>query len=160
MTILDRYFAKTVLLHTLLVMAVLLALMTLVTFIGQQDDIGQGSYDVAGAFFVTLLQLPQQTYQLLPIGALIGAIIGFGGLARDSELTVVRAAGVSVWRIAVSAGLAGLVIAGLLWVIGEYFVITPGASVGVDVDSQITHLGPPDELDECRRWLGSLPGRA
>ena len=121
MTILDRYFAKTVLLHTLLVMAVLLSLMTLVTFIGQQDDIGQGSYDVAGAFLVTLLQLPQQAYQLLPIGALIGAIIGLGGLARDSELTVVRAAGVSVGRIAVSAGLAGLVVAALLWVIGEYF---------------------------------------
>jgi len=120
-TILDRYFARTVLLHTLMVMAVLLALMTLVTFIGQQDDIGQGSYDVAGAFLVTLLQLPQQAYQVLPIGALIGAIIGLGGLARDSELTVVRAAGVSVGRIAVSAGLAGLVIAALLWVIGEYF---------------------------------------
>jgi lipopolysaccharide export system permease protein len=120
-TILDRYFAKTVLLHTLMVMAVLLALMTLVTFIGQQDDIGQGSYDVAGAFLVTLLQLPQQAYELLPIGALIGAIIGLGGLARDSELTVVRAAGVSVGRIAVSAGLAGLVVAALLWVIGEYF---------------------------------------
>jgi lipopolysaccharide export system permease protein len=120
-TILDRYFAKTILLHTLMVMAVLLALMTLVTFIGQQDDIGQGSYDVAGAFLVTLLQLPQQAYQLLPIGALIGAIIGLGGLARDSELTVVRAAGVSVGRIALSAGLAGLVVAALLWVIGEYF---------------------------------------
>ncbi len=121
MTILDRYFAKTVLLHTLMVMAVLLALMTLVNFIGQQDDIGQGSYDVAGAFLVTLLQLPQQVYQLLPIGALIGAIIGLGGLARDSELTVVRAAGVSVARIAASAAMAGLVVAGLLWVIGEYF---------------------------------------
>ena len=121
MTILDRYLARTILLHTLMVMAVLLALMTLVTFIGQQDDIGQGSYDVAGAFFVTLLQLPQQAYQLLPIGALIGAIIGLGGLARDSELTVVRAAGVSVGRIAVSAALAGLVVAALLWVIGEYF---------------------------------------
>jgi lipopolysaccharide export system permease protein len=121
MTILDRYLARVVLLHTLMVMAVLLALMTLVTFIGQQDDIGQGSYDVAGAFLVTLLQMPQQTYELLPIGALIGAIIGLGGLARDSELTVVRAAGVSVGRIAVSAALAGLVVAGLLWVIGEYF---------------------------------------
>ena len=121
MTILDRYLARTILLHTLMVMAVLLALMTLVTFIGQQDDIGQGSYDVAGAFLVTLLQLPQQAYQLLPIGALIGAIIGLGGLARDSELTVVRAAGVSVGRIAVSAALAGVVVAALLWVIGEYF---------------------------------------
>jgi len=121
MTILDRYFARTILLHTLMVMAVLLALMTLVTFIGQQDDIGQGSYNVSGAFLVTLLQLPQQTYELLPIGALIGAITGLGGLARDSELTVVRAAGVSVARIAGSAALAGLVVAASLWVIGEYF---------------------------------------
>ncbi len=121
MTVLDRYFAKTILLHTAMVMAVLLALMTLVTFIGQQDDIGQGSYDVAGAFLVTLLQMPQQAYQLLPIGALIGAITGLGGLARDSELTIVRAAGVSPGRIAVSAALAGLVVAGFLWVIGEYF---------------------------------------
>ncbi|MGH8131194.1 MAG: LPS export ABC transporter permease LptG [Steroidobacteraceae bacterium] len=121
MTILDRYFARTVLLHTLLVLAVLLALMTLVTFIGQQDDIGEGSYDVAAAFFVTFLQLPQQAYELLPIAALIGAITGLGGLARDSELTVVRAAGVSVGRIALSAALAGLVVAAFLWVIGEYF---------------------------------------
>ena len=121
MTILDRYLARTVLVHTLMVMAVLLALMTLVTFIGQQDDIGQGSFDVSGAFLVTLLQLPQQAYELLPIGALIGAIIGLGGLARDSELTVVRAAGVSVARIALSAALAGVVGAALLWVTGEYF---------------------------------------
>jgi lipopolysaccharide export system permease protein len=119
--ILDRYLARTVLMHTLLVMVVLLALMSLVTFIGQQDDIGQGNYDVTGAFFVTLLQLPQQAYQLLPIGAMIGAIIALGGLARDSELTVIRAAGVSVARIALSAAMAGLVVAALLWVIGEYF---------------------------------------
>jgi lipopolysaccharide export system permease protein len=121
MTLLDRYFARTILLHTLMVMSVLLALMTLVTFIGQQDDIGEGSYNVSAAFLVTFLQLPQQAYQLLPIGALIGAITGLGGLARDSELTVVRAAGVSLARIAASAALAGLIVAALLWVIGEYF---------------------------------------
>ncbi len=121
MTLLDRYLTRTVLWHTLLVMAVLLALMTLVTFIGQQDDIGQGQYQVGDAFLVTLLFLPQQAYELLPVGALIGAIIGLGGLARDRELIVVRAAGVSVARIAASSAMAGLVIAALLWVIGEYF---------------------------------------
>ena len=121
MTILDRYFARTVLLHTVMVLAVLLALMTLVTFIGEQDEIGEGSYDVSDAFLVTFLQLPQQAYELLPIAALIGAITGLGGLARDSELTVVRAAGVSIWRIALSAALAGIVVAAFLWVIGEYF---------------------------------------
>ena len=121
MNLLDRYLARTILVHTVMVMAVLLALMTLVTFLGQQDDIGQGSYDVKAAFVVTFLRLPQQAYELLPIGALIGAIIGLGGLARDSELTIVRAAGVSVARIALSAGFAGVVVAASLWVIGEYF---------------------------------------
>jgi lipopolysaccharide export system permease protein len=119
--LLDRYIARTILVHTLMVMAVLLALMTLVTFIGQQDDIGQGSYNVTAAFVVTFLQLPQQAYELLPIGALIGAIMGLGGLARDSELTIVRAAGVSVARIALSAAFAGIIVAASLWVIGEYF---------------------------------------
>ncbi|MGB5132183.1 MAG: LPS export ABC transporter permease LptG, partial [Steroidobacteraceae bacterium] len=121
MTLLDRYLARTVLIHTLMVLAVLMALMTLVTFIGQQDDIGKGSYDVADAFLFTMLSLPQQAYEMLPIATLIGAIIGLGSLARDSELTVVRAAGVSIVRIAASAALAGLVVAGLMWLLGEYF---------------------------------------
>ena len=120
MTLLDRYLARTVLIHTLLVMAVLMALMTLVTFIGQQDEIGQGHYEVSDAFLFTMLSLPQQTYELLPIATLIGAILGLGALARDSELTVVRAAGVSIVRIAASAALAGVVVAALMWLLGEY----------------------------------------
>lgn len=120
MRLLDRYLARTVLGFTGLVLAVLLALMTLMIFIEQQDDIGKGSYGLGDAFLFTLLSLPQYAYELLPIAALIGAILGLGGLARDSELTVVRAAGVSVARIAGSAALAGVVIAALLWVLGEY----------------------------------------
>jgi lipopolysaccharide export system permease protein len=120
MTLLDRYLARTILIHTVMVMAVLLALMVLATFIGQQDDIGKGSYDVGDALLFTMLSLPQQAYELLPIATLIGAILGLGGLARDSELTVVRAAGVSIARIAGSAALAGVAIAALMWLLGEY----------------------------------------
>ena len=120
MTLLDRYLARTVLIHTLMVLAVLMALMTLVTFIGQQNDIGTGNYGVGDAFLFTVLILPQQAYEFLPIAALIGAILGFGALARDSELTIVRAAGVSTARIAGSAALAGLVVAVSMWLLGEY----------------------------------------
>jgi len=120
MTLLDRYLARTVLIHTLMVMAVLLALVTLATFIGQQDEIGQGHYEVGDAFLFTMLSLPQQAYELLPIGTLIGAILGLGASARDSELTIVRAAGVSIARIAGSAALAGFGVAVLMWLLGEY----------------------------------------
>jgi len=120
MTILDRYIARTVLLYTLMVTGVLLTLALLFTFIGQQGDIGTGEYDVGNAFVFTLLSVPQQLFESLPIAALIGAILGLGALARDSELTVMRAAGVSTFRLAAGAGLAGAVLMSFMFVLGEY----------------------------------------
>jgi len=110
MTLLDRYIVRTVLGAVALVMAVLLILGGLLVFISQQGDIGVGHYTVADALWYTLLNLPQQVYQLLPITTLIGSLIGFGQLARNSEITVIRATGASI------AGLAGtaLIAAGLL----------------------------------------------
>ncbi|MDP9090636.1 MAG: LPS export ABC transporter permease LptG [Pseudomonadota bacterium] len=120
MNILDRYIYRTVLLYTLMAMAVLLALGALVTFISQQGDIGVGSYSAADAFLFTLLNMPQQTFELLPIGAMIGALMGLGNLAAGSELVVTRASGVSVWRIAWPVGVAGVTLAVIMFGIGEY----------------------------------------
>jgi lipopolysaccharide export system permease protein len=117
---LDRYLYRTVLLYTLMTMAVLLALAGLVLFISQQGDIGVGSYSAADAFLFTLLNLPQSAFELLPIGAMIGALMGLGNLAAGSELVVTRASGVSVWRIAWPVGLAGLTFAVIMFGIGEY----------------------------------------
>src|SRR6202048_4227781 len=101
-------------------MAVLLTLGALFVFISQQGDIGVGSYGAADAFLFTLLNLPQQAFELLPIGAMIGALMGLGNLASGSELVVTRASGVSVWRIAWPVGLAGLTLALIMYGIGEY----------------------------------------
>jgi len=117
---LDRYLYRTVLLYTLMTMAVLLVLGALVLFISQQGDIGVGSYSAADAFLFTFLNLPQTAFELLPIGAMIGALMGLGNLAAGSELVVTRASGVSVWRIAWPVGLAGLTLAVIMFGIGEY----------------------------------------
>ena len=110
MNILDRYILRTVLGAVALVLIVLLVLGGLFVFISQQGDIGVGHYTVADALWYTLLNLPQQVYQLLPITALIGSVIGFGQLARGSEITVIRATGVSVARLAGSALIAAAVL--------------------------------------------------
>ena len=88
MNILDRYLYRTVLVYTAMAMAVLLTLGALFLFISQQSDIGVGSYSAGDAFLFTLLNLPQQAFELLPIGALIGALMGLGNLASGSELKV------------------------------------------------------------------------
>ena len=120
MNSLDRYLYRTVLLYTFMAMAVLLTLGGLFLFITQQGDIGVGSYSAGDAFLYTLLNLPQQAFELLPIGALIGALMGLGNLAAGSELIVTRASGVSVWRVAWPVGLAGLTLAVIMYGIGEY----------------------------------------
>ena len=107
---LDRYLGRQILWFTLLVMALLVCLAALFLFIQEQDDIGTGSFGMLDAVFVTLLRLPAQAFQLLPIGALIGALVGLGNLARGSELIVIRAAGVSVARVALTAAGAGFVL--------------------------------------------------
>ena len=121
MSILDRYIVRAILGAVLLVMMVLLVLGALFMFIDQQDDVGTGHYTSLAAFGYTLLNLPQLAYELLPITALIGSLLGLGSLARGSELTVVRATGVSVARLAGIALLAGLLLMLLAILLGEFF---------------------------------------
>ncbi len=59
-------------------------------------------------------------FQFLPIAALLGALLGMGALARGSELTVMRASGISIGRIGVSVGIAGMLLTLVAVLIGEF----------------------------------------
>ena len=120
MSVLDRYIVRTILGTVALVMAVLLVLGALFVFIDQQDEVGVGHYTAVGALWYSLLNLPQLAYELLPIAALIGSLLGLGSLARGSELTVIRATGVSVARLASFALLAGLLLVLFEVLLGEF----------------------------------------
>src|SRR2546429_4427208 len=64
MSVLDRYIMRAILSSVLLVMLVVLVLGALFVFIDQQDDIGTGHYTALGAFWYTLLNMPQLAYEL------------------------------------------------------------------------------------------------
>jgi lipopolysaccharide export system permease protein len=117
--ILDRYIVRAILSAVALVVLVFLVIGALAVFIDQQDDIGTGRYTALAAFWYTLLNMPQLAYELLPIAALMGALVGLGALARGSELVVVRATGVSIARLASIALLGGLVLVFVELVLGE-----------------------------------------
>jgi len=120
MGVLGRYIVRTVLAYTLLVMFALVALGALFMFISEQDDIGVGNYTATQALLFVILNLPSYLFQLLPVAALIGALLGLGNLARGSELVVMRASGVTTARLCAWLGSAGLLLAGLMFLIGEY----------------------------------------
>ena len=119
MGILTGYLMRTILSSTLLVLMVLLALATLFEFIGELDN-KMGDYGVPQALLYSILRLPQVSFQMLPMATLIGALLGLGGLAGNSELVVMRSAGLSVGRLAGMVALTGVVIMIITALIGEY----------------------------------------
>ncbi|HEX7375353.1 MAG TPA: LptF/LptG family permease, partial [Steroidobacteraceae bacterium] len=120
MNVLGSYILRTVLAYTGLVTLVLTALGALFLFIGQQNDIGVGSYTSSQAMLYVALNLPAYLVQLLPIAALIGALLGLGNLARGSELVVMRASGITTLQFCRWLGVAGILLALLMLVVGEY----------------------------------------
>jgi lipopolysaccharide export system permease protein len=118
-SILSRSVIRAVLGTTLLVMLVLLVLSGLYLFITQQDEIGIGTYTLTDALLFVGLNLPKYAFDMLPIAALIGALLALGNLARSMELIVVRAAGVSVVRVGLWVAGAGVILMLLTGVLGE-----------------------------------------
>ena len=119
MSKLDRYIDKSVFMAILAVLGIILGLASLFAFIDEMADISDTyTFWDAGSFVV--MTAPRRLYDMLPMAALIGCLIGLGALASSSELTIMRAAGVSIGRIvwAVMKPMLVLMVAGLL--IGEY----------------------------------------
>ncbi|WP_369602204.1 LPS export ABC transporter permease LptG [Hahella sp. SMD15-11] len=116
---LDRYIVSTVAGAMFLVLVVVLALDLVFALIGEMEDI-KGEYQILQALMYISYTIPRRIYDYLPLAAFIGALAGLGVLANTSELTVMRAAGVSIRRIAWSTLKPALVIilAGML--LGEY----------------------------------------
>ncbi|CAN7474172.1 LPS export ABC transporter permease LptG [Pseudomonas sp. LjRoot71] len=116
---LDRYIGAQVFVAILGVLGIIVGLALLFAFIDELGDV-EGGYSLLDASWYVLLTAPRRLYEMLPMAALIGCLIGLGSLASNSELTIMRAAGVSIGRIvwAVMKPMLVLMLVGVL--IGEY----------------------------------------
>ncbi|MFC3609112.1 LPS export ABC transporter permease LptG [Stutzerimonas tarimensis] len=119
MSRLHRYIGQHVLLAILAVLGIIVGLSLLFAFIDELGDI-DGSYGTLEAITYVLLTAPRRLYEMLPMSALIGCLIGLGALASSSELTIMRAAGMSLGQIvwAVMKPMLVIMLVGLL--VGEY----------------------------------------
>jgi lipopolysaccharide export system permease protein len=119
MSLLTTYLMRTILASTMLVLLVLLALAGLFEFIGQLQDT-QADYGVAQALLFALLRLPQLSFEMMPIAALIGSLLGLGALANNSEIVVMRTAGLSIARLAGMVAVSGVVLMVFTALVAEF----------------------------------------
>lgn len=123
MRILNRYLAGSLLRGYLPVLAILLAVFSLIVFVDEVDEVGKGRYTFWGAGEFMLLTLPSRFVVLAPFIALLGSIIALGGLANTRELTALQTIGVSHYQVAWSVMKVGLVFVMLVACFEEF--ITP-----------------------------------
>lgn len=115
----DRYVGRAAMLGTLVVWLSLTLLLVLFSLMGELRDT-QGGYGVADAFWFAFLTSPRVAYSIFPIAALLGTLVGVGGLAEGNELVAFRTSGVSRLRLAGAAMGGVLLLAIPVMAMGEW----------------------------------------
>ena len=136
MKIIDRYIGAAVFRNTALVLMVLIALDGLFRLVRELNSVGKGNYDQIEMLTYLLLTTPSHIVEFFPVAALLGAITGLGALANQSELVVMRAAGVSLLRISASVLKSGFILILAIMLLSE-FVVPPAEQFAESRRSQM-----------------------
>ncbi|WP_288774678.1 LptF/LptG family permease [Psychrobacter sanguinis] len=96
--IISRYVKTNALFAMIFAVLGLWALQLVFAYLAELEDISD-SYTYFDAIRYILYKSPYYLQLFTPTGALLGAVVGLGLLANNSELIVMRAAGLSIYRI-------------------------------------------------------------
>ena len=113
MRIIDRYIFREILSHALLGLGVF----TFVIFVPQlvqiMNVVARGSGDARQIALLFLSAFPRVLTFSVPIGVLVGVLIGLGRMSADSELIAMNAAGMGRKRILIPVGLLAVLATGV-----------------------------------------------
>ena len=89
------------------------------TFIDLADKLFRGAATTSLLLQFFYYQTPQYVYYIIPIAGLVATLVTIGTMTKNSELIVMRACGVSLYRTAVPLLLFAVVASGVLFAMQE-----------------------------------------
>lgn len=84
--------------------------------------ITSGEITFINGFLIILYEIPEVIVKSLPMGMLIGSLLVFDKLSKDSEITAMRACGISIVRMLSSILILGLIASIIGFIINETIV--------------------------------------
>lgn len=115
----DHYVGRAALLGILAVWFAMTVLSMLFGLLAELRDT-QNDYGTVDALWFVALTTPRMAYQIFPVSALLGALVGVGGLAAMNELVAFRTAGVSRLRLALAALAGTALLTVFVTIMGEW----------------------------------------
>ncbi len=105
MRLLDRYIAREVVSHGVLGLAVFTFVFFVPQLVRLMDLVVRHSGSIWTVALLFLCTIPPGLSFTLPIGVLVGVLIGLGRLSADSEIVALHASGVSLRRLLLPIGI-------------------------------------------------------
>jgi LPS export ABC transporter permease LptG/LPS export ABC transporter permease LptF len=157
-SILDRYVTTMYVRVFLLCTLGLLALFYISTFIDRSDKVfkGAATWSMMGAYLWYLL--PQYVYYVLPMSVLLASLVTIGVLTKNSELIVMKACGISLYRIALPMLGVALLAGGMLF--GLEQTVLGDWNRRADAIKRVMNGVAPETLDMLtRQWVVGSGGQ-
>jgi LPS export ABC transporter permease LptF/LPS export ABC transporter permease LptG len=152
LNILDWYLARLYGAVAALAFLGLLGIFYISTFIDLSDELFKGQTTGWVLLEYFWYATPQFIYWVLPISILIATLVALGLLTKSSELTVMKACGISLYRTAVPLLLFGLLWSGLLFALSES-ILGP-ANRRAEALNHMIRSGSPQTIDVFnRKWI-------
>ena len=151
-SLIDRYISRLYVRVAGLSFLALLGLFYISTFIDRSDKIFKGQATTAMIGQLLILLTPQFIYYVIPIAALLSALVTYGLLARSSELTVMKACGISLYRTALSVVVLSLAMSVVLFGLEQRLMASANRQAEA-LDARIRGRQPKTLNLLNRRWV-------
>ncbi len=152
LSLLDRYVLHMYLRWVSMALVGLLGIFYISTFIDLSDKLFKGQTDLPQLLEYFWFATPQFVYFVLPISALLATLVTIGTLTRSSELTVMKACGISLARAALPMFAFSLVWSGCLFALEEG-VLGQANRRAEAIRHEIRSGTPPPSNLLGRRWI-------
>jgi len=156
--LIDRYIVRTCMEKYALVLTAFWAIFVLVSFMDLFDDVQQNHVKGIVVFHYYMFSTPTIAHLLTPVAVLVAVLITFGVMARYNEITAMKAAGLSIYRIVFPAlALSALICFGMFEV-AEYLL--PPLNKRANQDHNVIKGRPPQSSSSNEhRWILGSDGR-
>lgn len=157
LNLLDGYVMQQYLRVVALSFVGLLGIFYISTFIDLSDKLFKGETTGRTLLEYFWFATPQYIYFVLPIAALLATLVTIGLLTRTSELTVMKACGISLYRACVPLLLFGVAWSAVLFGIGE--TVLAASNRRAEAIRHVIRSGSPQTFNVLnRKWLVSRNG--
>jgi LPS export ABC transporter permease LptG/LPS export ABC transporter permease LptF len=155
--ILDGYIARIYLRILALAFAGLLSIFYISTFLDLSDRVFRGTATIGLLLDYLYYATPQFIYFVLPLSALIATLVTIGLLTKNSELVVMKACGISLYRAALPLLFFAALASGALFVLEEN--VLPAANRRAEGINHQIRFGAPRTVNVVERnWIAGKDG--